>query len=52
VFLHQLSYVIGKENLEKGMLEYYNTWKFKHPTPRDLKRIMEKVSELRIGLVF
>lgn len=52
VFLHQLSYVIGKENLEKGMLEYYNTWKFKHPTPRDLKRIMEKVSGLELDWYF
>ncbi|MFP5471173.1 MAG: M1 family metallopeptidase [Bacteroidia bacterium] len=52
VLLHQLSYVIGKENLEKGMLMYYNTWKFKHPTVRDFKRIMEKVSGLELDWYF
>jgi hypothetical protein len=48
VFLHQLSYIIGQENFQKGMLEYFNTWKFKHPTPNDLKRIMEKISGLEL----
>ena len=48
VYLHQLSYIIGQENLEKGMLRYYNTWKFKHPTPNDFKRVMEKVSGVNL----
>ena len=52
ILLHQLGYVIGKENLAKGMLEYYNTWKFKHPTPRDFKRVMEKVSGLELDWYF
>ncbi|MCU0444845.1 MAG: M1 family metallopeptidase [Microscillaceae bacterium] len=46
VYLHQLAYVIGKENLAKGMLRYYETWKFKHPTAQDLLNIMEKQSGL------
>ena len=48
VFLHQIQYIIGKENFDKGMLEYYNTWKFKHPNPNDFIRIMEKVSGLEL----
>ncbi len=48
VFLHQLSYVIGQENLEKGMLRYYDEWKFKHPTPTSLKRVMEKVAGIEL----
>jgi hypothetical protein len=44
VFLHQLGYVIGQETLERGMLRYYNTWKFKHPNANDFIRIMEKES--------
>lgn len=48
VFLHQLEYVIGKDNLAAGMLRYFDTWKFKHPNPNDFIRIMEKQSGLEL----
>lgn len=48
VFLGQLGYIIGQENLEKGMLRYYNEWKFKHPNPNDFIRVMEKQSGLEL----
>lgn len=48
IFLHQLGYVIGKENLDKGMLRYFNTWKFKHPNANDFIRVMEKQSGLEL----
>ena len=48
VFLNQLGYIIGKEKLEVGMKRYFNEWKFKHPNPTDLKRIMEKESGLEL----
>jgi hypothetical protein len=48
VFLSQLEYVIGKENLTKGLLRYFNTWKFKHPNPNDVIRVMEKQSGLEL----
>jgi hypothetical protein len=48
VFLYQLSYVIGKDAFEKGMKEYFDTWKFKHPNPNDFIRVMEKVSGLEL----
>lgn len=48
VFLNQLQYIIGKDSFEKGMKRYFNEWKFKHPNPTDLKRIMEKVSGLEL----
>ncbi len=48
VFLHQLSYIIGKENFDKALLEYYNIWKFKHPNPNDVIRIFEKTSNLEL----
>jgi hypothetical protein len=48
VFLNQLSYVIGKDKFERGMKRYFNEWKFKHPNPTDLKRIMEKESGLEL----
>ena len=44
VFLAQLGYIIGKENLDKTLNRYYDEWKFKHPTPNDFIRIAEKVS--------
>lgn len=48
VFLHQLEYVIGKENLAAGLLRYFDLWKFKHPNPNDLIRVMEKQSGLEL----
>lgn len=48
VFLDQLKYIIGEENFYKGMRQYFNTWKFKHPEPNDFIRVMEKVSGLKL----
>jgi hypothetical protein len=48
VLLHQLKYIIGDENFYKGMRQYYNAWKFKHPEPNDFVRVMEKVSGLQL----
>ncbi|MCE6989226.1 M1 family metallopeptidase [Dyadobacter sp. CY323] len=48
VFLNQLNYVIGKEKFERGIKRYFNEWKYKHPNPTDLKRIMEKESGLEL----
>ena len=44
VFLAQLGYLIGQENLNKTIKRYYNEYKFTHPTPNDIKRVAEKVS--------
>jgi hypothetical protein len=44
VFLNQLGYIIGEDNLSQTIKRYYNEWKFKHPTPNDFTRIAEKVS--------
>ncbi len=44
VFLSQLGYVIGKENLDKTLKQYFKEWAFKHPTPNDFIRVAEKVS--------
>ena len=48
VFLEQMGYIIGKENRDKGMLRYWNTWQFKHPNPNDIIRVMEKESGLEL----
>ncbi len=44
VFLAQLGYLIGKENVLKTLKKYYNEFKFKHPTPNDIKRTAERIS--------
>ena len=44
VFLSQLGYLIGKENLMKTLKRFYFEFKFKHPTPNDFKRTAERVS--------
>ena len=52
VFLHQLSYIIGQKAFDEGMKNYYYTWRFKHPTPTDFKRIMEKISGIELDWYF
>ncbi|MEO7976669.1 M1 family metallopeptidase [Flavobacterium sp.] len=44
IFLSQLEYVIGKENTDATLKRYFNDFKFKHPTPNDIKRSAERVS--------
>jgi len=48
VFLSQLGYIIGQENLMKTIRKYYEDFKFKHPTPNDIKRVAEKVSDMEL----
>ena len=44
IFLSQLGYLIGTDNLMKTLKRYFNDFKFKHPTPNDIKRTAERVS--------
>jgi len=48
VFLAQLGYIIGEDNLRKTIKRYYEVFKFSHPTPNDFKRIAEKVSGMQL----
>jgi len=48
VFLAQLGYVIGMDNLDKTIKKYFEDFKFKHPNPNDIKRTAEKVSGLQL----
>lgn len=49
VFLHQLSYIIGPENLGMTFRKFFEDFKFKHPTPNDFIRTAEKVSGIQLG---
>jgi hypothetical protein len=48
IFLSQLEYVIGAENVAEGLKKYFVDFSFKHPTPNDVKRSMEKVSGIHL----
>ncbi len=48
IFLHQLSYVVGQDVLDRGMRRFFNEWQFKHPTGLDFIRIMEKESGINL----
>jgi hypothetical protein len=44
IFLSQLGYLIGQDKLAETIKRYYQDFKFKHPTPNDIKRTAERVS--------
>jgi len=48
LFLVQLGQIIGEDNLKKTIKKYYEDFKFKHPTPNDVKRTAEKVSGIQL----
>jgi hypothetical protein len=48
VFVGQLGYIISDSLLHRTLLQYYQTWKFKHPNPSDFVRIAEKASGLEL----
>ncbi len=48
VFLAQLGYVIGEDNLKQTLKKYFDDFHFKHPTPNDIIRSAEKVSGLEL----
>ena len=49
VFLSQLRYIIGLEAFKKTIKNYYNTYKFTHPLPNDLRRIAEQSSGILLN---
>lgn len=48
IFLEQMQYIVGRKAFAKGMLRYFDEWKFKHPNPNDFIRVMEKESGLEL----
>tara|TARA_B100000767_G_scaffold164444_1_gene154110 strand:- start:1349 stop:3160 length:1812 start_codon:yes stop_codon:yes gene_type:complete len=48
LFLNQLEYIVGAFAFDAGMKRYWSAWQFKHPTPEDFIRIMERVSGLEL----
>ena len=48
VFLAQLGYIIGEENLKTTIKKYFNDFSFKHPKPLDIVRTAERVTDLEL----
>ncbi|MDO5105782.1 M1 family metallopeptidase [Capnocytophaga sp.] len=48
LFLTQLGYIIGDQNVIKSLKRFYNDFAFKNPTPNDFIRIAEKVSGMQL----
>jgi aminopeptidase N len=44
VYLAQLEYILGPTNFRAGLLDYFNSFKFRHPDHYDFIRTMEKRS--------
>ena len=47
-FLGVLGYIISDSLRDKTLLNYYNTWKFKHPNANDFTRVAEKTSGIQL----
>ncbi|MRJ07541.1 M1 family peptidase [Ornithobacterium rhinotracheale] len=48
VFVAQLGYVIGEENLRKTFKEFYRRWKFDHPSYKDFVKTAEDISGINL----
>lgn len=44
LYLVQLGYIMGEQNLSLTLKEFYNQWKLKHPTDRDFLHIAQRIS--------
>jgi len=47
-FLGYLGYIVGEEKRDQILINYYNTWKFKHPNANDFIRVAEKTTGLQL----
>ena len=48
VYLAQLEYILGPTAFRAGLLDYFDMFKFRHPDPYDLIRVMEKRSGMEL----
>ncbi|MFJ1261616.1 M1 family metallopeptidase [Capnocytophaga canis] len=49
LFLTQLGYIIGEQNLIKTLQQFYKEYALKSPHPNDFVRVAEKVSGMQLG---
>ena len=51
VFFYLKDY-LGEEVFDKCMQEYYRRWEFKHPTPADMRAVLEEISKKDLSWLF
>jgi hypothetical protein len=49
---HYLKAILGETLFDKSMQNYFETWKFKHPQPEDLKNALETASGKDLSWLF
>jgi hypothetical protein len=49
---YQLAYIMGEDIFHEAFRDYYYTWQFRHPSPSDFTRIMEKHSAMILDWFF
>lgn len=49
---HYLKSYLGDEAFDKCMQNYFDTWKFKHPQPEDIRAVLEKSSGKNLSWMF
>ena len=48
VFIAQLGYIIGEDNLKATLKKYFNDFAFKHPKPMDIVRTAERITDFEL----
>ncbi len=48
IFMEQLGYIVGTEMRDKILLQYYDTWKYKHPNANDFVVLAQKASGIML----
>lgn len=52
LLLSQLEGIIGRDKVIEGLRLFYDTYKFKHPGPDEVRKCMEKVSGVKLQWYF
>lgn len=52
ILASQLEYIVGKQNLDASWGKFYELWQFKHPTPTDFRKVVEKQSDIDLKWYF
>ncbi len=52
LWMKKLENFVGKNVFDSCLHEYYNHWKFKHPYPRDFKKVVEEISGKNVDSIF
>lgn len=52
MYFDYLESILGRNEIDKCFQAYFNTWKFKHPYPTDIKSVFEATSGKKLDFFF